>query len=157
MGQLRDDWLMSKGAVWSSWQPDPDGRAREQKITERYWKCREVVLSDWTWAKASFLIFWLSGAHVKFGYIWIMRWCISGYQPSKQLKREREGRWGITKEKNKMSVSSHISIRWLLWAARALESADPIWQPLNRVLSDEEHCGFSLSYKRQLPASALSF
>lgn len=44
-----------------------------------------------------------------------------------------------------MSVASHISIRWLLWVARVLESVERIWQPLNPVLSDEEHCVVSSS------------
>lgn len=44
-----------------------------------------------------------------------------------------------------MSVASHISVRWLLWVARVLESAERIWQPLNPIPSDGEHCVVSAS------------
>lgn len=53
---------------------------------------------------------------------------------------EREKGMGDNQGKTEMSVASHISIRWLLWVARVLESAERIWQPLNPVPSDEEHC-----------------
>lgn len=46
---------------------------------------------------------------------------------------------GDNQGKTEMSVASHISIRWLLRIARVLESAEQIWQPLNLILSDEEH------------------
>lgn len=44
-----------------------------------------------------------------------------------------------------MSVTSHISVRWLLWVARVLESAERIWQSLNPIPSDGEHCVVSAS------------
>lgn len=46
---------------------------------------------------------------------------------------------GDNRGKTEMSAAAHISIRWSLLVG-VLESAAHIWQPLNPVLSDEEHC-----------------
>ena len=54
-----------------------------------------------------------------------------------EREREREGRRrGISKEK----LKCHLLPTFLLDSYFGLESAERIWQPLNPVLSDEEHC-----------------